>query len=891
MRCVHVLWIATVVFSAREYSILCLNIYEFNLQYTMKQLITRFITILTFTGITFGVNAQQTISGKIIDHITSLPIESASIQWKNQSNGTTSDEMGNFSIVQSYKDSILEISHIAYQDKIAKINHKNKPVFLELKLESSQVGLNEVNIISSYIKDRETPIAINNISRVTIEREMGSSEYPEIMKMVPGVYATKLGGGTGDARISIRGFQQENLGLLLNGIPVSSVENGLVYWSNWAGLSDATQAIQVQKGLGASKVAVNSVGGTINIITKTTEAQKGGVLRHSFTDYGNQKTSLTLSTGLNENGLAITFLGSRTSGPGYIDATAVDAWAWFISLSKQINSRHLVVFTGLGAPERHGQRTYGLTQEQYQMFGNKYNPNWGMFNGEINSLSENFYHKPQLSIHHYWNVNPKLFIASSGYLSFGNGGGKFSQSIMSPDANTFRKNNQIDWDAIYQQNVNNTDSLQLETGEYVEGFSKIIQTNYIANHLWYGGLSTLNYNINSKLKLITGLHFRYFTSNLHEEIDDLLGGNFWVDKYAWTIAGIAGRQQIKSTGDIINVDQDARVDIASYFAQAEYSYGKINTFLASTYTYTWYQRADRMNYVNDINSKKISKAGFDLKTGMNYLLSDKQNIYFNAGYYNKAPYFKFVYANFSNAVVQNLKNETIRSIEAGYNFKNNTFSINANAYYTLWLDKSILSRENIQLEDNSQTRALIRGLDAIHKGIEIEGTVRLNHDILLGSIFSLGDWRWNNDVKVALYDNNQTLIDYTEVYAKGLRVGDAPQLQFGIYGDASFLKDWNLKLNWLYFGQLYANFDPAGRNNPLDRLQPFRIPDYSVTDLHLQYKFTVADVKTIAALSCYNLFDTESITRGEDGPEHNLETFRGFWTNGRTFNLSLSLEF
>lgn len=861
------------------------------MQCTMKLPFTYFIIILAYVGTTLTANAQQNIGGKITDQSTGAPIAGATVQWKNQHRGTTSDVKGNFSIIQSSKDSILEINHITYQDKTLKISYENKSVFFDLKLEPRQVGLNEVNIISSFLQDRETPIAVNNISRVTIEREMGSAEYPEIMKMVPGVYATKLGGGTGDARISIRGFQQENLGLLLNGVPVSSIENGLVYWSNWAGLGDATQTIQVQKGLGASKVAVNSVGGTINIITKSTEAEKGGVLRHSFTNYGNQKTSLSLSTGLTDNGLAITFLGSRTTGPGYIDATGVDAWAWYISASKQINPKHLLVFTGMGAPERHGQRTFGLTQEQYQEFGNKYNPNWGMFNGEINSLSENFYHKPQLSLNHYWNADPKLFIASSAYLSFGNGGGKFSQSMMGSDANTFRKNNQIDWDAIYQQNINNVDSAQLATGEYVRGFSKIIQTNYMASHLWFGGLSTLNYQINNKIKLITGLHLRYFKSNLHEEINDLLGGSFWIDQYAWTLAGIAGREQIKRPGDIINVDQDARVDIVSYFAQAEYTYGKINAFLATTLTNTWYKRADRMNYVNDINSKKINKAGFDVKTGLSYLMGDRHNIYMNTGYYNKAPYFKFVFANFSNAVVQDLKNETIESIEAGYNFRSKILILNLNAYYTLWQDKSILSRENIQLEDNSQTRALIRGLDALHKGIEIEGTVLLNRNFSIGSILSMGDWRWKNDVKAALYDNNHALIDYTEVYAKGLKVGDAPQVQFGMFGDAHFLSDWNVKLNWLYFGQLYANFDPAGRNNPLDHSQPYRIPDYSVTDIHLQYQFDVAGIKTIAGLSCYNLFDTESITRGEDGPQHNLETFRGFWTNGRTFNLSLSLEF
>ena len=95
------------------------------------------------------------------------------------------------------------------------------------------------------------------------------------MNSVPGVYATRLGGGSGDASVNIRGFKQENVALLLNGIPMSSVENGLVYWNNWLGLSEATQQIQVQRGLGASQVALNSIGGTINIITKTTRCGTG----------------------------------------------------------------------------------------------------------------------------------------------------------------------------------------------------------------------------------------------------------------------------------------------------------------------------------------------------------------------------------------------------------------------------------------------------------------------------------------------------------------------------------------------------------------------------------------------------------------------------------------
>ena len=834
--------------------------------------------------------AQVTFRGQVLDEETGYPIPSVNILVDSIQKGTITDESGHFILYLDEAQYKLTVSYIGYESWTGLINLSNNQKFIRIKLKLKVTGLDEVTILSDYARERETPVAMSNIKPAIIEQQMGNQDYPELMKMVPGVYATKLGGGTGDARISIRGFQQENIALLLNGVPVSSVENGLVYWSNWAGLGDATQTIQVQRGLGASRVALNSVGGTINIITKSTEAKKGGSIRFSMSDYGNHKTTLSLSTGKMDNGFAITFLGSHTRGPGYIDATNVNSWAWFLTISKQISDRQSIVFTGLGAPERHGQRTFGLTKEQYERYGNKYNPNWGMFNDKINSLAENFYHKPQLALNHYLSFNKGL-LSSSAYLSFGHGGGNFSESFMSEPALSFRKNNQIDWDAIYLQNLQNDDSAQLANGQYVKGFSKIVQTEYIADHVWVGGLSNLNYNLSDRLKMITGIHFRYFKSNLREEISNLLGGNYWIDNYYWSMAGISGRNQIKTVGDIINVDNDSRVDIGSYFLQIEYSLPKVKLFAASTLSQHWYRRTDRINYIDNTSSELVTKGGFDVKAGANYNITQNHNIYFNTGYYSKAPYFKFVFANFSNAVVENLTNEKITAAELGYGYNKSTANVNINLYYTLWEDKSLLSRENIQLENNQQTRALIRGLDAVHKGIEIEASRAISHNFDLGFTFSYGDWKWTNDVNAELYDNNQVLIDSTQVFSKGLWVGDTPQLQIGVYSDLQLPGNIRLSANWLFYDKIYANFDPAGRNNPNDRNQPFRLPSYHTIDMHAFHDFNISAMKATAGISVFNILNHESIMRGEDGATHDIDTFTGFWSPGRTFNFSLKINF
>jgi iron complex outermembrane recepter protein len=854
----------------------------------MKLLLFSMLALLALNS-----QSQTIVTGKILDRLTAEPVANANVKTNESNNGVISSSDGVFSLTLETGSYMITISHVAYNTEAIpfRTGPEDKLDLGVIFLEEKTIGLEEISVIASLATERETPVAVTNISSKTIEQRGGNQEFPEIMKRSPGLYATKTGGGTGDSRLSIRGFQQENIALLLNGVPVSSVENGLVYWSNWAGLVDATQSIQVQRGLGASKVAVNSVGGTINIITKGTGATKGGTIRHSLTSYGNRRTVLSLSTGLMDNGFAFQFLGSRTSGPGFADATHVDGWAYYLSLSRDFGPNHKLTFTALGSPERHGQRTYGLTYNEYRQYGNKYNPNWGMFNGKVVSVNENFYHKPQLALNHYWNINERSFLATSVYYSFGYGGGRFTEAFDSPPAFAIRKNNQVDWDAIFLLNSTHTDTYTTPNGNILSGYSKVILTNYLATHYWYGVLSNFSQELGKRFKLTAGIHARDFKSRLREEIDDLMGGSFWIEDYAWAIEGRSGRPMTKGRGDVIKVDNGANVQYASTFAQLEYQNASINAFIAGTLSSTRYQRKDWYNYVSDIKSEPLHMQGFDLKAGAFYNFNARNHMYVNTGFYSKEPYYKFVFVNFSNAIARDLRNERIAAAEAGYGFSDRNTSIRLNAYSTYWMDKSLLSMENVQLIDSSMTRALVRGLNALHNGIELEAHTIIQRRLNLGISASVGNWKWQNDVIAELYDDNQSPAGTTEVYAKGLYVGDAPQTQVFATAEYSLWNNFSLAAEWVYYDRLYANFDPASRNNPEDRSHPYRIPAYSLTDVFANYRFMIGNIQAQAQLTCHNLFDKETITRGEDGRWHDLETFRGFWTFGRTFHMSLKLSF
>ena len=87
--------------------------------------------------------------------------------------------------------------------------------------------------VADIAKDRKTPVAVSTIKETAIVEKLGNQEFPEVLSSTPSVYTTKSGGGFGDSKINIRGFGQENIAVMVNGMPVNDMENSKVYWSNW----------------------------------------------------------------------------------------------------------------------------------------------------------------------------------------------------------------------------------------------------------------------------------------------------------------------------------------------------------------------------------------------------------------------------------------------------------------------------------------------------------------------------------------------------------------------------------------------------------------------------------------------------------------------------------
>jgi iron complex outermembrane recepter protein len=847
----------------------------------MKQML-KFVLVTVLCTMSSLSFAQ--ITGKVTDSSTGNELVGASIYLEGNSRGTSTNLDGTFELSNAPSGNLV-VSFIGYESLTL-------PATTDMgiiALVSTALGLEEVSVIANVAVDRKTPVAVSTINAREVAEYVGTQEFPELLKVTPGVYATKTGGGVGDARINIRGFDQRNIAVLINGIPVNDMESGWVYWSNWNGLGDAVSQVQVQRGLGASKLAINSIGGTMNIVTKTTDAQKGGSFQSQYSSYGQLKNTLSYSTGKMKDGAAVTAVVSNTNGDGYIDGTYVRANSYFLSYAKDLNEDHMLTFTAIGAPQEHGQRDRMLTPEEVDEYGITHNKDWGYYNGEVLNQRNNYYHKPQFALNHYWDVSEKTQVATSAYVSVGKGGGSGPLGEYAPTD----ENGQIDWDSAAAANDTST------VGSYT------ILRNSVNNHNWVGVLSTVKHQPNENLDLTFGFDGRKYRGEHFREVRDLMGGDYWFEEFKYAIDGVDGRPQEigvdenatslwAGRSDFANriaYDNDGKVGYTGVFGQAEYSKDNLSAFLAGSVSNTWNTRIDRYNYTDEATqtSETTSILGYNVKAGANYNIDEKNNIFFNTGFYSRAPFFGFLYQNYANDLSDNVVNEKALAFEGGYGYSGKKVSTKINAYYTQWKDKTLLSGR-IPTADGGTTRALINGQGALHKGIEVEFNTKPTDKLDFGGIVSLGDWKWEGDVFATLQSDIDQSIDTVQVFTDGLYVGNAPQTQLGFKARYQINRIFDFGGQFVYNDKLYANYDPTSNETVEDKVQPYEMEAFGLLDLRVGAKFKLLGLDSYAQVQCYNALDTFYWAEGRNNSD-GTGLRDGFPGWGRTFNASLKLNF
>jgi len=903
-------------------------------QAIMKQFLVGLLMVFT------SMTGFAQITGTVVDAESNSPLPGATVVIKGTQIGTTTDFDGLFSISDASEGDTLVITFIGFD--AAEVEAFDG---MEVVLETALNQLSEVVVTSGVIdiaKVRETPVAVSAISVSEITLKTGNLEFPEIMNKTPGVYATKQGGGYGDSRISLRGFDQRNTSFLINGQPVNDMENGWVYWSNWQGLTDVASGIQIQRGLGASRLAVPSVGGTVSIFTKAAQKSEGGKVLQMVGNDGYIKTGVSYNTGKNEKGWASSFLLSRWQGDGYIYNTSGEGYTYFAAVGyAPEGSAHELNFSFLGAGQWHHQRDVWVSIRDYQNFGSegidrRWNSNGGTLNGEEFSMRRNFYNKPLATFNWDWEISDNLKLATSLYGSAGRGGGTGPRGnnyrAGASDILPFRKdltehylengrgsrdaNGFIDFDAVVAHNQSTTQGYTGDIGGYEglligsNGFRDsnvnrevLIRRASMNSHNWVGGISNLEGQF-GKFKTSIGVDLRSYTGYHYRTLNHLMG----LDGYYSTGNRNSAGQIIETTveaspfkntglnGPKIDYYNVGKVGWQGLNTMVEYGGDKLTAVVQAGLSNQAFQRIDYFDQVGNPESEVQNQGGGYIKGGANFNIDEKQNVFFNTGFISRQPQFGAVFPNYANEINPDLQNEEITSFELGYGFAANDFSFNINAYTTTWGNRFV--QRNLSNQQGVDGSAQFKNIDVVHNGIEFEGKYRLSNATKFKGMLSIGDWRYTKDFEAELFDDQQQSIGTGTLYLKDAKVGDAAQFTANIGVDQRITKNISMDLDYRFVDGLYADYSITDSEftNP-DNAGALKLPSYGLFDLGVTGK--IGNGWTIRA-NINNLLDETYIAESNSNIHasdasttwNGVDTRNSVWFGfGRTWNASLTYRF
>lgn len=903
-----------------------------------KQILTIAILLLT------AVSGFAQINGRVVDADTNESLPGATIIVKGTQIGVTTGFDGTFTINASEGD-VLVVSFVGYEEKevVAEEN-------MRIEIQAGDNVLGELVVSTNVIdiaKTRETPVAVSTISPAEISLRVGNQEFPEIMNKTPGVYATKQGGGYGDSRISLRGFDQNNTAFLINGQPVNDMENGWVYWSNWQGLTDVASGIQIQRGLGASMLAVPSVGGTVSIFTKTAENQTGGSVSQMLGNDGYNKTAISYNSGQNESGWSSSFLLSYWSGNGYVQNTSGEGWTYFAAIGYTPNENHSLNFSLLGAGQWHHQRSVWVSIRDYEYFGDEgidqtWNSNGGTLNGSEYNMRRNFYNKPLATFNWDWEISENVELATSFYGSAGRGGGTGprGQYFRNGDIDIlpFRKDlyehyvengrgprnpdGTINFDRVVAVNRSTTSPYTGGISDYqgqligsngfrADGVNRAVAIRRASmnSHNWFGVISNLDitsgdftYSVGIDLRDYTGYHYRV--------LNDLLG----LDGY-FSTGNDNSAGKILQAGNIIEAspfnDTGLTKQKMAYYnigyvgwqglnGMVEYnSQDRFTAVLQAGLSNKSYQREDLFAQPDNPISDTKNVSGGYLKGGANYNIDENNNVFINAGFISRQPNFDAVFPNFANTINPDLQNEEITSIELGYGLITNSFKLNLNIYTTEWGNRFI--SRGFTTDQGVDGTAQFNDVDVRHSGIELESSYQLNNALRLRGMLSLGDWKYTKNFEADLFDDNQQNVGNATLYTKDAKVGDTPQFVAYVEADYRITNMWSADVGYRHVDQLYADYSITDS----DFTQPnnqgaLQLPSYGLVDLGSTFRFDLFGQEASFRVNVNNLFDTTYIAESNSNIHstsgsatwNGVDTRNYVWFGfGRTWNASLKYNF
>ena len=770
-------------------------------------------------------------------------------------------------------------------------------------------------------------------------------------------------------RFRFRGYDADLTGTYMNGVPMENLDNGFTPFGLWGGLNDVVTGrnkLNVYS-MQAAKFGFGGLGGANYIDTRAFKQFKQTKISYQFANRNfAHKLAITKSTGFDKHGWAFSVSASRRwADEGFTDGTFYNGWSFYTGIDKKINSSHTLSFVAFATPTENGRQGSTVDEMRKLAGTNFYNPYWGYQNGKKrnSSIAKSF--QPFGILTHDWKISPTTSLLSAASYTFGDRSvtgldwynaadprpdyyrylpSYFEDSALKAgvyDALTSNVNlRQVNWDALYNANYGNIASVANANG--VPGYtvtghrSVYIVEERVTNTKRYNFNTTYNTVINKNVDLSAGFTYEGQKNNSYKKVNDLLGGNFYVDVNQFAERDFQGNavatqndlnhpNRILRVGDRFGYNYEINIQKATAWVQTVVKFHSINFFLAGEHSFTRFWRVGNVRsglFPDNSYGKSANHdfANYGFKGGIIAKIAGGNYIFANASYQTRAPFYDNVYLapRTRDFIQDNLKSEKVGSVEAGYSFASPSVRFRLTGYYAIFKDQVNV----LTFYDDSRRSFVNYALNNIgkeHYGIEFGSEVNLSKGLTLGAVASVGRYRYNTrQTATVTADNTSDVLAKDIVYSENFNV-PVPQEVYTVGLNYRSPKFWYVNLNFNYFDQMWLDFNPVRRttaavsgveeNSELWRriVDQTRLDAQYTLDASAGYSWLLNNSMKglkkrtflVLGINVSNILNNKDIVSGGfehlrfDFTEKNVDKFapKKFYSYGTTFSANIALRF
>ncbi len=815
--------------------------------------------------------AQGSIKGVVQDPASKATMVGVLVEIRGTDFYAQTNTSGAFKIENvPYGEYEVQFTVEGYADKIQSVNIADG--MQDLGVIELRTSLKDENLGSEDL----VPTIMLSDQELT-DGASGTETVSGILNASRDIFSQKVAFAFGAARFRVRGYDSDNTQLLMNGIPMNDLESGRPTWWSWSGLNDVTRNRNSTIGLGLTDYAFGDIGGSSFIDSRASKQRKQFRVNYTFANRSyNHRLMATYNTGLMENGWAFSVSGSyrlTDNGPWtYIKGATYNGGAYFVGVEK-VAGKHSFALNIMGSPSARGKGAPAV-QEAFDLSGNNYyNPNWGYQTSAITGKQEvrnsrmTETHQPLFILTHEVEISDKTSLMTSASYQFGKYGSTALDwyNAQDPRPDYYRKlpsyledptqaalveeqwladeaNRQIQWDDLYEININSNDVVKDVdgiAGNDVTGR----RSKYIVEERRYDSKKAnfntiLNTSLSDNVELSGGLTYQYYNSHNFKVVDDLLGGDFYVDinRFVERDSGATGNtdasqndlanpNRLLQVGDVFGYDYNSVVHKGTGWAQLNFIFKKLEFFASGQGMFTsFYREGNVQNGLfpeSSLGRSDVEKfLNYAVKAGATYKLNGRNYLFVNGSHQTKAPYFRYAYVSprVRNQVIDDLKSSKSYSIEGGYLLRSPKAKAKVVGYYSKFTDQfyqrsfyldAVPGVEN----GGAFVNYIMQGIDKQHMGLELAGEYSFNNGFSISAAAAVGEYIYTSRPQATLYLDNapENAIADRTIYLKDFYIPNTPQMAYNIGARYRSKKYWSLSINFNYTHKSFADVNPDRR--------------------------------------------------------------------------------